>query len=324
MLAYLIRCTGDVARVPELMHSIYDSRNLFIVSISAQTPPLPLPRVLPDNVHVTTTHPTAWGGDSFIAAMLDGMRVALRTGLGWDYFVTLSETCVALRPQQELFDFLVDQRRRGLRDFLHYTGAAQTDLFPELQPTGVYETLIGLAGGSTLRSDVALHSYFSDLASSPIMRLELRASFFCYEGEGRTVTCRPLYTHEREARARLFRKAPARFGPYFCVLSRPSCWWLTHSDIALDCSQIIRSYLFPEESLFQSALLADGSGIESGAILNRNLHAGGGRPISVTDADLDSLMSSDAFFARKLTKGAAPAVESWSTRLGGSRNLFEA
>ena len=105
---------------------------------------------------------------------------------------------------------------------------------------------------------------------------------------------------------KLFRRRPPSFkvywgSNYFC-LTRAACEHLTTSPIARDMQRFFRFTLCADELIFQNAIMHGPASLRD-SIVNKTFRkltwSGGSHPKTYTSADLDELLASDAFFARK-------------------------
>jgi hypothetical protein len=105
---------------------------------------------------------------------------------------------------------------------------------------------------------------------------------------------------------KLFRRRAPKFKVYwgsnYFALTRAACEHLTTSAIARDMQGRFRFTLCADELIFQNALMHGPEALR-GSIVNKTWRkltwAGGSHPKTYTMADLDELLASDAWYARK-------------------------
>jgi hypothetical protein len=111
---------------------------------------------------------------------------------------------------------------------------------------------------------------------------------------------------------KLFRRRAPRFTVYwgsnYFALTRAACEHLATSDLSRQMQRYFRFALCADEMIFQNALM-HGPATLRDSIVNKTFRKltwnGGSHPKTYTVADLDALLASDAWFARKFD----PAVD---------------
>jgi hypothetical protein len=97
---------------------------------------------------------------------------------------------------------------------------------------------------------------------------------------------------------------------YFC-LTRAACEHLATSPIARDMQRFFRFALCADELIFQNAIMHGPANLRN-SLVNKTYRkltwSGGSHPRTYTTADLDELLASDAWFARKFDETIDPVV----------------
>ncbi|MEA2710806.1 MAG: hypothetical protein QOF78_3407 [Phycisphaerales bacterium] len=114
---------------------------------------------------------------------------------------------------------------------------------------------------------------------------------------------------------KLFRRRPPDFRVYwgsnYFALTRAACEHLATSDLARKMQRAFRFTLCADELIFQNALMHGAAALRE-SIVNKTWRkltwAGGSHPKTYTSADLDELLASDAWFARKFDESVDPKI----------------
>ena len=136
---------------------------------------------------------------------------------------------------------------------------------------------------------------------SPVMNWAIRPNFHCTEDvEAKALFCRGLSPQEAAERRHIFGDVVRyRGGRQWFVSGRSLCEWLSRSPTTQEFVGYFKSLPIPDESFFQS-LIEQAPGVERDAVAPTNLRLRNGDPIWLSDATIEEVESSSAFFARKL------------------------
>ena len=112
-LAYFILAHRNPRQLGRLLSAIYDERDLFVVHADRRAPDV---RAAAEafaadrpNVHLLPGRRVLWGGWSQTAVTLEAMRLALRVGGGWDYFLNVSGQDYPLRTPADVRGWLAER-----------------------------------------------------------------------------------------------------------------------------------------------------------------------------------------------------------------------
>jgi hypothetical protein len=119
---------------------------------------------------------------------------------------------------------------------------------------------------------------------------------------------------EARARAAFFAKFPYRIGRIWVCLHREIVEHILESPDALYVHEILKGTFVPDEAFFQTLLFSENS-VFKPYLVPFNMHHRLGEPVDITDAHLDELKRSRAFFARKFVPQSAPEVDAWVSSL---------
>jgi hypothetical protein len=110
------------------------------------------------------------------------------------------------------------------------------------------------------------------------------------------------------------RRAPGfkvYWGSNYFALTRAACEYLVSSDVSRRMQRYFRFSLCADELIFQNALMHGPAGIRDSIVsktFRKITWEGGSHPRTYTMNDLDDLLASDAFFARKFDEAVDPKV----------------
>jgi hypothetical protein len=300
----MVHIHDNFAQAGRLISWLYHPRNLYLVMADCSTP---LPAWFIDkyskheNIYVFHDLPGVWGGSSLVAATVEAMRRALNIDKTWSVFTNISGSDVPLMPQEAMMQTLVDGKAAGQTTFIADFGACGFDPLVHVDDT-IHEW-----SDIPFRSDVLFRIYgrarglFERMVESPITRPGDRHGIHVYEDfGGKTLHIRPLFHMEQTARRIFFDKRPYHFGRQWIVMERKLCEFICADDSAAEIFEHLKTVMVPDECFFQTLL----SSITSkffGIVHDNNFRYHYGTPYNLTDKDLSSLISSNAFFARKLS-----------------------
>lgn len=114
---------------------------------------------------------------------------------------------------------------------------------------------------------------------------------------------------------KVFRRRPPKFDVYwgsnYFALTRAACEHLAASDVARIMQRTFRFALCADELIFQNAIMHGPVALRE-SVINKTYRkltwAGGSHPKTYTSADLDDLLVSDAWFARKFDESVDATV----------------
>ena len=254
--------------------------------IDRRKPLAPFTRALDEaglrDVVVLPRQVSPWGSVAIVDATMEGVAAGVADGCG--YFVLLSGRDFPLQPVEEIIAFLEDA---GPRSYMHYFPASGSTLGPGGQPW--------------LRQRTQLYSY------SVLGRMALcfprgeDVSFLSWRGKGLNELLRVRNTFKPP------RRHPAYVRPFM-----GSQWWNLSQAAAKHILHFVREHpdyrryhantLAADDIFFHSILLGTDFA-SSHEVVNDDLRfivwGANGRPITLTEANLSTMVESRKLFARK-------------------------
>lgn len=246
---------------------------------------------------VTKSLPVTWCGPSQIYQMKKSIEKALEFS-GWQYFVNLSGVDIPLVSQHQFFERLkFEQKVNNKTSFCfgfkpnkpHYW-LEQNEEFSRVERN--YSRLQIVCDGEV---DRELHT--GNL--NPISRVMERRALYCEEIGNKRLFIRSLTNDEINFRKAFWNKHSYTVGRTWMVLHRKQVEWLVDSPLFTEIFEHLQTTFEPDETLYPSVLFSKQNPFIS-ELSKDNLRYGLGSPISISRDDIETILSSDACFARKL------------------------
>ena len=310
MIAYLVQMHDGVEYLEWMLPLIWHPDNFYLVSVDADGEVLNRTQrfcATYPNVETVRSTPVVWGGMTVVSAILTGMERLLNSG-SWTHFINISARDAPLMSQVAMMRQLSLAAQNGKRNFLQYFGGVWVDWLepdPDAERAVTYERSTAFPA---LWASTAMLSSFTG-TRSPVMNWTIRPNFFCCEDvDAKALYCRGLSRHEAEDRRRIFGDVVRyRGGRQWFVFGRSLCEWLRRSATTQEFVGYFSSILIPDESFFQS-LIEHAPAAEMEAVSPTNLRLRAGDPIWLSDATIEEVEGSTAFFARKLQWSESAAL----------------
>lgn len=114
-IAYLILVHRYPQQFKRLFKSIYNENNIYLIHIDKKANDSSfneIEKFLADfpNAHITKSTCVTWGGYSMVQSELDGIETLLRLNKNWDFFINLSGQDFPLKNQNDIQQFLSQNR----------------------------------------------------------------------------------------------------------------------------------------------------------------------------------------------------------------------
>src|SRR5215469_5291577 len=115
MLAYYIMGSANPEHAARLLNSIYFPANQYYITFDNHGALERFKRTSTafENMIVKCIPSVTWGGISMVASILQGMVNLLKENSHWEYFILLSDSHVALKPQRDICSILEQQAEKG-------------------------------------------------------------------------------------------------------------------------------------------------------------------------------------------------------------------
>jgi hypothetical protein len=303
---YYVQAHGALDEFRKIFDLYYSERNRYLVLLDA--PWSGSLRGLEErhNVTVRRSSPVVWGGWSLVANLYDAIRFAQQERCRW--FMNLSGACVPLKPQDMLVEAL--RARPGASLVNHWLMAkplAQLDG----ERSGVYRTVkIGSKTVLNVDTGLAIGADFN-----PAQNLPLRFAAAYHEvWSTKQHDVVPLGAVFRDAITRLHEARALVCGRQWLMLSMEAASFLVDAELACRLNNALRHVFVPDEAVPQTILY--NSPLQP-TLCKDNGRWLGGQAVQIQADDIEPILGSPSFFARKLSPGLTDRfVEAYRRRYG--------
>lgn len=265
-------------------------------------------------IHARYGTPVNWGGISQVYGWLDAFQFALNCADEWRFLVNLSGECLPLVPSQRIRSYLVQQEAAGKRVHMSFFGDAASPTLHHLARFGEDIPMDATCDDIRLYDRIptlmqrAVSGIFADRSRNPVFNWNLRGSVHVTDlMMARRLVIRRLVPFEAGLRADSVRRRPLRGGRAWYMLRRDAVADILAEPYTAELVAALQNYLCPDE-LFLQTLATHAPCFRPEDIASDNRRFRNGDPVEIEDGMISEVMSSDAFFVRKVRYERCPRI----------------
>lgn len=320
MILYLIQAHHKPGQLGELIGLLDDGLNRFVVNIdpasemSLQELELAIADTVRQRVVIRRGLPVTWGGISQVHAWLDAYTFAVNHVGGWEYLIILSGSCVPLVHQAVIKRHLEHRHEAGERVHLgwwHWEARGEMFYTSPIGRRNAADMPVrpaSLNPGIRTTIQDKLVPIFADGGTSPIHHAHLRGSMHCTDLVlEKHLVVRDLLPSEMTARRQKMQRLPVKGGWLWCLLKRDAVEDILVDPILPDVIDLLQNFICPDE-MFLHTLIHNSERFRREPIGRQSSHFRDGQPTTITDRQLEDVMDSGKFFARKVDYESCPTL----------------
>lgn len=250
-----------------------------------------------DNVSIVKSIPVTWCGPSQIEQMKAMFEKALDDS-EWEYFINLSGACFPLLSQSEILKRLEFEKKQGNTSFCYSFDAKKQAYWVE-KKTNSTANFSKKYRRLELLCDSEIMLEFENGEFDPVRNVMQRRALFCEEVGNKKLSVRSLFKDEIHEREGFWKKYDYKIGRTWVVLHRKQVEWLVKSKQFKEVYEHLYKTFEPDETLLPTVLFNKNNPYLN-ELSKNNFRYKLGSPNIVNPKNIDDILSSDSFFARKL------------------------
>ncbi|WP_375463482.1 beta-1,6-N-acetylglucosaminyltransferase [uncultured Methylobacterium sp.] len=273
---------------------------------------------LPETAIVRFIPSITWGGISQVKSWIEAMSYAHERLGSWEWIINLSAECLPLKSSVELNDFLAEGFRRNIVSYMLF----YSDLGYKVDKKNVSTNELVDGCEEMLRCDPRRISDYEvsrariradagqateGIVQRMIMEWPFRGALRCNEIGNKRISLRRLTKIELDDRARFLSTFGLSGGRAWFGFHRVMVSAILNSSITQQLYNGLQHFLCPDEMFFQT-LYNNISDKLPGHCEPFNFHFAQGEPLQVSDENSSEILSSDAWFVRKVSYHECPAI----------------